>query len=39
MRVCEAWNNEAQNVLEELYNSIPSRIEDLIKAKGRTTKY
>ena len=39
MRVCEAWNNEAQNVLEELDNSMPSRIEDLIKANGRATKY
>ena len=38
-RVCETWNNEAQNVLEELYNSTPSRIEDLFKAKGRATKY
>ena len=38
-RVCKAWNNEAQNVLEELYNSMPSKIEDLIKAKGRATKY
>ena len=30
-RVCEAWYSVAPNVLEELNNSIPRRIADLIK--------
>ena len=29
----------APNVLEELYNSMPRRSPDLIKAKGGVTKY
>ena len=33
----EASNNVRPNVLEELNNSIPSRIEDPIKAKGGAT--
>ena len=33
-RVCEAWYNVATNVLEELNNSIPRRIADLIKQMG-----
>ena len=37
--VCEAWYSVAPNVLEKLNNSIPSRITDLIKAKGNTKKY
>ena len=37
--VCEAWYSVAPNVLEELNYSIPSRITDLIKAKGDTKKY
>ena len=32
--VCEAWYSVAPNVLEELNNSMPTRITDLIKAKG-----
>ena len=35
--VCEAWYSVWPNVLEELNNSIPSRNEDLIKAKGGAT--
>ena len=31
MRVCKAWYIVALNVLEELYNSMPRRIADLIK--------
>ena len=38
-RVCEAWYSVAPNVLEELNNSIPRRIADLIKAKVDATKY
>ena len=38
-RVCEAWYSVAPNVLEELNNSMPRRITDLIKAKGDTKKY
>ena len=30
-RVCEAWYSVALNVLEELYNSMPRRIADVIK--------
>ena len=37
--VCEAWYSEAPNILEELYNSMPRRIADLIKAKGGARKY
>ena len=37
--VCETWYNLALNVLEELKNSMPMRIEDLIKAKGEAKKY
>ena len=29
-RVCEAWYSVAPNVLEEIYNSMPRRIADLI---------
>ena len=32
--VCEAWYSVAPNVLEELDNSMPERISDLIKEKG-----
>ena len=35
--ICEAWYSVRLNVLEELNNSIPSRNEDLIKAKGGAT--
>ena len=28
-RVCDAWYSVALNVLEELYNFMPRRIEDL----------
>ena len=38
-RVSEAWYSVALNVLEELYNSMPSRISDLIESKGDATKY
>ena len=38
-RVCEAWYSVALNVLEELYNSMPRGIADLIKAKGGAMKY
>ena len=38
-RVCEAWYSVALNVLEELYNSMPRRIADLIESKGDATKY
>ena len=39
MRVCEALYSVALNVLEELYNSMPRRIADLIEANGYATKY
>ena len=43
-RICleatlRAWYSIAPNVLEELYNSMPMRIADLIKAKKGATKY
>ena len=34
--VCEAWYSVALNVLEELNNSMPKRIKDLIQATGDT---
>ena len=37
MRVYKAWYSVRPNVLEELYNSIASRNENLIKAKGGST--
>ena len=37
--VCEAWYSVEPSVLEELNNSMPRRITDLIKAKGDTKKY
>ena len=37
-QVCEAWYSEALNVLEELYNSMPRRIADLIESRGDATK-
>ena len=37
--VCEAWYSVAPNVLEELNNSMPRRITDLIKAKEDIKKY
>ena len=36
--VCETWNSVALNVLEELKNSMPRSIADLIKAKGDAKK-
>ena len=39
MRVCEALYSVALNVLEELYNSMPRRIADLIEANGYAAKY
>ena len=38
-RVCEAWYSVALNVLEELNNSMPRRIADLIEANRDATKY
>ena len=38
-RVCEAWYSVALNVLEELYNSMPKGIADLIESKGDVKKY
>ena len=38
-RICEEWYSAAPNVLEELYNSMPRRIADLIEAKENATKY
>ena len=38
-QVCEVWYTVAPNVLEELYNSMPRNIADLIKAKAGATKY
>ena len=38
-RVCEVWYSIALNVLEEINNSIPRRIADLIGANGDATKY
>ena len=38
-RVCEAWYSVALTVQEELYNSTPRRIADLIEANGDATKY
>ena len=32
--VCERWYSLALNVFDELKNSMPRRIVDLIKAKG-----
>ena len=39
--VCESWYSAAPNVLEELNNSMPRRITDLInlKVNGDTKKY
>ena len=37
--VCEAWYSVAPNVLEEINNSMPRRITDLVKAKADTKKY
>ena len=37
-QVCEAWYSVAPNILEELYNSLPMRIEDLNKENGGATK-
>ena len=37
--VCEAQYCVAPNVLQELNNSMPRRITDLIIAKGDTKKY
>ena len=37
--VCKEWYSVATNVLEELNNSMPRRITDLMKAKGDTKKY
>ena len=36
--ICEAWYSVVPNVLEELNNSMPRRITDLIEAKGDTKK-
>ena len=36
--VCKAWYSVAPNVLEELNNSMPRRVTDLIKAKGDIKK-
>ena len=38
-RVCEVWYSVALTVQEELYNSMPRRIADLIEANGDATKY
>ena len=38
-RVCEAWYSVELTVQEELYNSMPRRIADLIEANGDATKY
>ena len=38
-RVCEAWYSVAQNILGELYNSMPRRIADLNKDKESATKF
>ena len=38
-RVCKAWYSVPPNIIEELYNSLPRRNADLIKAKGAETKY
>ena len=37
--VCEAWHSVAPNALEQLNNSTPRRITDLIKGKRDTKKY
>ena len=39
LEVCEAWYSVALYVLEEPYNAMPSRIADLIKAKGIATMF
>ena len=36
--VCEPWYSVATDVLEELNDSMPMKITDLIKAKGDTKK-
>ena len=36
---CEVWYSVAPNVLEEINNSMPRRITDLVKAKGDIKKY
>ena len=33
-QVCESWYSEPPSILKELYIPMPSRIADLIKAKG-----
>ena len=38
-QVCEAWYSVAPKVLEVLYNLMPRKIANLIKAKGGATKY
>ena len=38
-QVCDALYCEASNVLVELYNLMPRRNADFIKAKGGATKY
>ena len=38
-RVCKAWYSVVPNVLEEFYNSMPRKIEDLIKAEEGAIKY
>ena len=37
--VKEAWYSVAPNFLEELYNSMPRRIADIMIANGAATKY
>ena len=38
-RVCEAWYSVAPKVLEVLYNLMPRKIANVIKAKGGAMKY
>ena len=38
-RVCEVWYSVALNVLEELYNSMPRKIADLIEANKQNTEF
>ena len=38
-QVCDALYRVAPNILEELFNSMPRIIADIIKAKGGASKY
>ena len=37
--ILEIWNNILTEIIENLYDSIPRRLEECIKRKGFITKY